>query len=75
MCEVPRQKVGELRALQVDVEASLEEVERTLAEEQPLLASRFGTVFRGLAEHFQPLRLFPYSLKTSSSQAVVTLNS
>jgi len=72
-------KVGELREMRAelsrDVESAIEEVERTLMEDQPVLTSRMGSAFRALTEHLQPVELFSYNLTTSSTQAVVTLNS
>lgn len=64
----------ELQALKSEmcqeIEKALEEVERTLVEDQPLLLSRLGSVFRGLTEHLQPFQLFSYNLNTSPTLAV-----
>ena len=69
----------ELHALRTELsketEAALEEVERTLVEDQPQLTSRLGSALRVLTEHLEPLQLFSYSLNTSSSLATVTLSS
>ena len=70
---------GELQALRTEliseIETALEEVERTLVEDQPRLTSRLGSVFRDLAEHLRPFQLFSYSLNISSALTVVTLTS
>ena len=71
--------IGELRTLRTELdretETALEEVERTLVEDQPQLTSRLGSMFRGMAEHLQPLELFSYRLSTASALTVVTFTS
>jgi hypothetical protein len=57
-----------------ETETALAEVESTLAEDQPRLASRYGSAFRSLTEHLEPFALFSYSLKTSSPLSVVQLH-
>lgn len=58
------------------VETALQEVERTIAEDQPVLQTLYGPALRQLAEKCQPRRLFAFSVETCSvpAEAVVTLS-
>lgn len=58
------------------VNTALEEVERTMAEDQPVLQTQYGPALRQLAEKCQPRRLFAFSVETCSvpAEAIVTLS-
>ena len=58
------------------VKTALEEVERTIAEDQPVLQTRYGPALRQLAENCQPKPLFAYRVEKCSvpAEAVVTLS-
>jgi len=72
---VIEQLKGIKTTLSADVESALEEVERTLAEQQPLLRSKYGGVFRALVEKPAPFQLFLFSPPTCSvsTQSLLTL--
>lgn len=69
--------VGELMELKErlrrETGAGLKEVEKTLAEDKPVLASPYGPAFRLLTEQFQTFELFSYSIKISTPEAVVAV--
>lgn len=48
--------------LQGEVSAAIEEVERTLMDEQPKLTAVYSAAFRWLSENFMPFHLFTYQL-------------
>jgi hypothetical protein len=62
------EKVKELREMKESlargIPAALEEVERTLMEDQPLLTTQYGPLFRKLTEKDTPLQLFTYIIET-----------
>ena len=68
-------KVEELQGVKAtlarEVPCGLEEVERTLAEERPLLTTQFGPVFRERIDKPAPLSLFAYTMETCSSLALL----
>ena len=74
---VIEQLKGIKTTLSADVESALEEVERTLAEQQPLLRSKYGGVFRALVEKPAPFQLFLFSPPTCSvsTESLLTLES
>ena len=68
-------KVEQLQVLKAtlarEVPLGLEEVERTLPEERPLLTTQFGPLFRECTQRTAPLRLFTYSLEACSPLALL----
>lgn len=58
-----------------DISIALEEVEKTLAEEEPLLLSQYGPLFRECTEKSAPLQLFTYSIETYPPQTLLCVNS
>lgn len=62
------EQLQELKAtLEREVPLGLEEVERSLSEERPLLTTQFGPLFRECTQRTTPLRLFTYRLEVCSS--------
>lgn len=63
--------------LNTDIAAALEEVERTVMEDQPKLDTLYGPLFRDLAETPRRIQLFSYTLELSAAppSTLVTLNS
>lgn len=55
-----------------DINAALEEVELTLVEDQPVLTTHYGPVFRGLAQRFQPFHLFKFDIQAHAPQTRVS---
>jgi len=66
VAKLNRIKVG----LMSEVQAALEEVERTLVEDAPQLSSPYGPLFRRLAETSQTLQLFSFQIQTSPTPTV-----
>ena len=64
------------RDISASVESALEEVERTMVEDAPVLMTRYGAALRHLAENCQPKPLFSFSVETCSvaPESFVTLN-
>lgn len=58
------------RDLTREVQAALEEVERTLNEEKPKLRVHYSPVFRQITETYQPFSLFSYCIHTSQEPVV-----
>jgi len=71
------EKLAELQAykdsLSREIPAALQEVELTLAEEEPVLGSQYGPVLRTLTEEYRDFRLFGYSLQVGDMRKIVTL--
>ena len=67
------EKMQELQEMKAHVSASLEEVERTLAEEQPPLTTKFAPHIRHCTEHSAPLHLFTCSVSSSPALLQLTL--
>ena len=71
------QKVAELTALkakiQREVAEGLEEVEATLNQDQPQLATEFGRNLRESIEKTLDLAVFSYSIKTQPVECIVSL--
>ena len=61
LAELKQQK----EKLSLDVEIALEEVERTMREDKPVLKSSYGDWLRYAIEKSQAINLFNYTLKTS----------
>lgn len=59
--------------LRNDIEAALEEVERTLGEDRPRFTSFYGPVLRDMVETSRTAPLFSYSLHVSPLSCPVTL--
>lgn len=64
------------RGINDEVETALAEVERTMVEDAPMLATRYGAALRYLAENCQPKPLFAFSIEVCSvpPESFVTLN-
>lgn len=54
-----------------DIPMSLEEVERTLAEEHPHLTTLYGPLLRECIERGSPLQLFNFSIEASSPHGIL----
>lgn len=62
------EKLNEVKTrLKEDAKSSLEEVERTLMDDNPRLVSRYAPAFRWLTENLTTFRLFSYSLLPATS--------
>lgn len=70
------EEIAQLQQIKIDlireVHEALEEVERTLAEDNPLLTFHYSPVLRNFTEAFQPFCLFSFHIHTSA-QLEVTL--
>jgi len=62
------------RKLSKDVDTAIEEVERTLSDPQPRLLSKYGLLFRALAENSVPFHLFAFTPPscTMPSQSLIS---
>jgi len=58
------------RDLMAEVQTALEEVERTLVEDQPQLIGHYSSVLRQLTEASMPFQLFSYSIQTSAQPTI-----
>lgn len=71
------EKVRELQDMKVflsrEISKALEEVERTLAEEQPLLVTQYGQVIRQRTESMAPLHLFACTVEICPPQALLRI--
>lgn len=76
LCTEKVRELQEMRAsLTRDIPLALEEVERTLAEKQPLLNTIYGHLFRKRIERAGPLQLFTFTINTGSPQALLSIHS
>ena len=73
------EKVRELQEIKVslarDIAMGLEEVERTLAEEQPHLITLYGPLIRDRTEKGDSLQLFDFTIEASSPPAILSFTS
>jgi len=56
-----------------EVQFALEEVERTLGEDQPRLTTLYGPAFRGMTEKPQPFQLFTFTISSAPPQTVISI--
>lgn len=75
-CMEKIRKLQEIKAfLTREITIALEEVERTLAEEDPRLITQYGPAFRARTENMSPLALFTCLIETSAPQALLRIES
>ena len=72
------EKVAQLQEIKTtlarEIQLGLDEVERTVAEERPLLTTQFGPLFRRCTEKTVPLKLFYYTIESCSALALLCFN-
>lgn len=62
-------------SLSREVQFALEEVERTLGEDQPRLNTLYGPAFRGMTEEPRPFQLFTFTLCSAPPQSTLCIQS
>lgn len=56
-----------------EVQYALEEVERTLGEDQPRLATLYGPAFRAMTEQLHSFQLFSFTLSSTTPQSLASI--
>lgn len=75
-CVEKVRELQEIKAnLQRDISLALEETERTLTENEPLLSTRYGPLLRDRTEKAAPLQLFSFTLETRPAHTFLSVTS
>ena len=74
-CTEKVRQLQEIKAcLSKDISAALEEVEKTLTQDQPLFASQYAALFRNRTEKLAPMELFTYKITSLSPLELVKID-